>query len=90
MALVKALEDKTLLEDKVLTDAFISAAARHHVEFLPTLARRWLTPPSPALATVVSIVAEHQARGADGPALSALLGQLADAVAHLVESTSPA
>jgi len=56
-SLLVALEDGTLLQDRWLTDALTSAAAKHHADFLPGLARRWTKPLPPALAGVVERVA---------------------------------
>jgi uncharacterized protein len=85
-ALVAALEDGSLVEDRWLADAYTSAAARHHVEFLPALARGWSKPLSPALVAVVSRAAEHQARRGEAQAVGPLVEALADGNAGVADA----
>jgi uncharacterized protein len=78
-ALLSGLDDGALLQDRWLTDALTSAAARHSTSFLPGLARQWTKPLPASLGAVVERTAEHLARGADVTALGPLLELLADA-----------
>jgi len=77
----KMLADARTLADPVLTDAATSAAAVQATGVLPALlaAKPAGEKASPALRALVERVAEHVARGAEGPAVAALLVRLPDA-----------
>jgi putative membrane-bound dehydrogenase-like protein len=77
----KMLADPRTLADPVLADAATSAAAVQAAGVLPALlaAKPTEEKASPALLMLVERAAEHVARGAEGPALAALLVRLPDA-----------
>ena len=72
------LADPRTLADPVLADAATSAAAVQAAHVLPALlsAQSPDAKPSPAQIALIERVAEHVARGADGPAVAALLVRL--------------
>jgi uncharacterized protein len=74
----KMLADPRTLTDPVLADAATSAAAVQAAGVLPALlaAKPADAKPSPALLTLVERVAEHVARGTDGPGVAAALVRL--------------
>ena len=75
------LADPRTLADPVLADAATSAAAVQAAGVLPALlaAKPGEEKASPARLALVERVAEHVARGADGPAVAAVLVRLPDA-----------
>jgi putative membrane-bound dehydrogenase-like protein len=77
----KMLADPRTLADPVLADAATSAAAVQAAGVLPALltAEPAAAKVSTARLLLVERVAEHVARGADGPAVAALLVRLPDA-----------
>jgi uncharacterized protein len=77
----KMLADPRTLFDPVLADAATSAAAVQSAGVLPALlaAKPAEAKPSPSRLALVERVAEHVARGADGPAVAAVLVRLPEA-----------
>jgi putative membrane-bound dehydrogenase-like protein len=80
-ALVEILDRTAIDGDRWLTDAIVSAAATHDLEFLTVVASGGAAPQRPlseAAARVVTRVAEHYARGGPvdsvGPLTAALAG----------------
>ncbi|MEX0670040.1 MAG: PVC-type heme-binding CxxCH protein [Pirellulales bacterium] len=75
------LADPHTLADPVLTDAATSAAAVQAANVLPSLLAAQPNGPqaSPQRLALIERVAEHVARGADGPAVAAVLVRLAAA-----------
>ena len=76
----KMLSNPRTLADPVLADAATSAAAVQAAGVLPALltAKPAAEQASPVMLTLVERVAEHVARGADGPAVAAVLVRLSD------------
>ncbi len=82
-ALAAALDDATLLQDRWLSDAAMSAAATHDGAFLRVVAaRQWKQTPG-TLTALVERVAEHHARGAPAATVGALLESMVEANAQV-------
>jgi putative membrane-bound dehydrogenase-like protein len=77
-AVARALLDANNLSDRWLPDALTSAAAAHSLPFLKAVAAQKSSPPQKAL-DVVSIVANHYARGGPDKSVAELVPALVDA-----------
>ena len=78
-ALVAVLEDSTNLQDRWITDALTSAAAKNDYAFLTLLAKRKQAALPANAAALVERVAEHYGRGAPADTVGRLLEALAQA-----------
>lgn len=85
-ALAELLHDQSAIRDRCIADALTSAAAHHSSEFLYTLLDAKFPDTEPAGLRIVTIVAEHYARGNPGRGIGNLIDELPNAKSQYAEA----